>query len=80
MPLTCREFVAFLDDYISNTQPSDVRGEFERHLAECPPCVEYLETYCETIRLTGTLAHRELQQPVPEELIEAVVAARRKAK
>ena len=49
------------------------------HLAECPWCVAYLQTYQEAIRLgKGVFAHEEKEVPadVPEELIEAILAAR----
>lgn len=75
--LTCREFVAFLDDYISNGQPSETRLIFERHLAECPQCVRFLNNYRDTVRLVRD--SEKMEQAVldaPPEIIAAILAAR----
>ena len=81
--ITCKELIDFLDDYVDNTQPSGVRHEFERHLAVCPPCVAYLNTYRETIRLGRSLCDEHgdsgpLPDGVPEDLVRAILAARAK--
>ena len=49
--MSCREFIDFLDDYVAGKQADDVRAKFERHLEECPYCVDYLKTYKDTIAL-----------------------------
>ena len=78
--LTCREFVRFLDDYIDGTQPTEVRAEFERHLAICPPCVDYLKTYRDTISLARAACAEDPSLPapgdVPEELIQIILSSR----
>ena len=79
--LTCREFIGFLDEYVAGTQDAAVRREFERHLQLCPPCVDYLRTYRHTIDLVRrTCAEQPEDAPVgaPEELVQAILAARRK--
>jgi anti-sigma factor RsiW len=54
--------------------------EFERHLAVCPSCVNYLQTYRDTIAL-GKAAFEDPDGPAeefaPEELVSAVLRARR---
>ena len=78
--LTCREFIQFLDDYVDNTQPAEVRAEFERHLETCPYCVDYLRTYRDTIALArGACAEDPSVPPpadVPEELIQIIIKSR----
>lgn len=78
--MTCRELVDFLLDYLEGELPDDSRRVFEAHLGECPPCQAYLDTYTETIRL-GRLACRDaeasLPADVPEQLLEAILAARK---
>lgn len=78
--LTCRECVEFLMDYLEQTLAADVRATFERHLAACPNCVRYLESY----KTTTSVCKKAFQPPagepapaVPEELIQAILAARR---
>ncbi len=77
--MTCQELVDFLLEYLEGELPGESRRVFEAHLGECPPCQAYLDTYTETIRL-GRLACRDaetsLPADVPEQLVEAVLAAR----
>ena len=79
--MTCRELIEFLADYLSGELPAEERRLFEEHLAECPDCVAYLETYEATIRL-GRDAFSSVQDPgcadAPEELVAAILAARRR--
>lgn len=76
---TCREVIEFLADYLDNSLPSEARAGFERHLARCPSCVAYLESYKRTVQM-GREALRADDQPaaghVPEGLLKAVRAAR----
>ena len=73
--LPCTEIIGFLADYLDGELPPERRSEFDRHLAVCPSCVAYLESYKETIRLA-----KGSELPVeeaPEELIKAILAATR---
>ncbi len=76
--MTCREFVGFLDDYLSREMPETVRIDFEAHLAECTNCRAYLQTYKTTLRFVEQ-ACVEPEEPipadVPRELIEAILKA-----
>ncbi|RIK63007.1 MAG: hypothetical protein DCC65_16550 [Planctomycetota bacterium] len=80
--MTCREFIDFLEAYRSRELPAPQAVEFERHMGLCPSCVSYLRSYEETIRL-GRKALCDPEGPVPqdapEELIRAILAARKKA-
>ena len=78
--MTCREFVDFLMAYDEGELPEDQCARFEQHMSDCPPCITYLETYRETIRL-GRQVCRDPEGPppedVPEGLIQAILAARK---
>jgi len=78
--MTCREFTEFLHDYLFENLPADERALFEQHLAECPACVAYLDSYEKTIALEkAALAvpeHVPLPADVPEELVQAILRAR----
>ncbi len=79
--MTCRELIDFLHDYVSDELPPVERGRLEAHLAECPECVAYLETYKATIAFEK-LAFCGPDDPVPDEvpdaLVRAILAARAK--
>lgn len=71
--MTCREFVAFLLDYVEGDSPSVERERFDAHLAECPDCVRYLRDYRDAIRCGRLSADDEWPEDVPEELVTAIV-------
>jgi anti-sigma factor RsiW len=76
--LTCQEFVEFLMAYLSGELPASQRAVFEEHLAECPCCVTYLDTYQQTVRIEKIVCGCGDPAPAdaPEELIRAILAAR----
>ena len=65
--LTCRELILhYLDEYVDGTLSPDVIEEFERHLARCPSCVAYLNTYKRTRHLA-----RRMEPVVMSEAMKA---------
>jgi anti-sigma factor RsiW len=78
--MNCREFTEFLHEYLFDNLPVDERAEFEKHLAECPWCVAYLDSYQQTIRLEQAAFSAPEDAPVPanapEELVQAILRAR----
>lgn len=79
--MTCRELIDFLGAYFDGELSRDVRLRFEEHLAACPECSAYLETYRQTLKLAKDAFH-EMDDPVPadvpEDLVKAILSARRK--
>lgn len=79
--MTCKQLTEFIVDYRSGALPPAVRVEFDSHLAECADCVRYLQTYEDTIRMArGAFAATDDPLPpnVPEQLVQAILAARAK--
>ena len=78
--ITCRELYEFIHDYLSGELPVPERRKFEDHLAICPSCVHYLDSYRQTVAL-GKAAFLEDDDPiptdVPEELVRAILDSRR---
>jgi anti-sigma factor RsiW len=77
--VTCRDFVAFLADYLAGELAAEQRAAFDFHLSHCPSCVAYMKTYQDT----RELARAALEGPddpvppdVPEDLVLAILAAR----
>jgi predicted anti-sigma-YlaC factor YlaD len=78
--ITCREFIEFLADYLAGDLSPASQAEFEFHLSDCPDCTLYLKSYEESIRL-GKAVCSDLDTPpsdVPEELVQGILAARRR--
>ena len=80
--MTCREFADFIMDYLSGELSSESRAQFEHHLSLCTNCRKYLTSFEETVKL-GKRAFDDdaaaVPADVPEELVKAILAARRSA-
>lgn len=79
--ITCKQLIDFLGEYLEGGLTPEQRTEFDRHLAVCPACVDYLKTYRETIRLTRSSFEATAEPPprsVPEDLVRAIMAAVKK--
>ena len=80
--MTCREFADFIGDYLSGELSADVLASFERHLSRCENCEKYLAGYRESVQL-GKLALSDVDDAppadVPQDLVDAILAARRTA-
>jgi anti-sigma factor RsiW len=78
--MKCRELASFLMDYVSGELPEQNRVHFELHLTRCRNCHEYLVQYQSTIH-AGKVACGEMSDElpgnIPEDLVKAVLAARK---
>jgi anti-sigma factor RsiW len=78
--MTCREATDFLLDYLDGNLSGPVVAEFEIHLAKCTWCADYLASYRKTVAMTQALASDQAAETaVPEELIKAILEARKRA-
>ena len=77
--LTCREFESFVFDYSEDKLSRRQRRMFERHMWLCPMCRVHWRSYVRALELGEQLfaSDLELASHVPEELVQAVLAARR---
>jgi anti-sigma factor RsiW len=78
--LTCRELTSFIADYIGGELPAEVQKAFEHHLSLCPNCVQYVADYRRAVAL-GRGAFDDdataVSETVPEDVVAAILAARR---
>jgi len=70
--MTCRELDELLFEYIQGELDSDLCQHISRHLSDCRPCVDYVETYRVTIQLTRRLPTAPLPPELAERLQEAL--------
>jgi len=77
--VNCREICEFLMDYVDGELPEHVKACFDMHLSQCPPCVEYMRTYRQTIVIAKSCCCDEAAKlpEVPEPLIQAILKARK---
>ena len=79
--MTCRELSDFLGAYLDGELSEEVRVPFDEHLAACPECAAYVDSYRTTVKLAkDAFRHPDDAVPadVPEDLVKAIRAARQK--
>ena len=69
--MPCRELVELVTDYLEDRLSPIDRARFEAHLAECEPCLTYLEQFRQTIRVLGRLPEESLSPEAREALLTA---------
>ncbi|MCZ6600987.1 MAG: zf-HC2 domain-containing protein [Acidobacteria bacterium] len=76
--MNCREYVEFLMAYVNDELPPDQADAFRQHISDCPPCINYLETYHDTLELEKRAYEEQeaLFEEAPENLVKAILAAR----
>ena len=78
--MTCREVTDILDRYIEGDLPTRQHLFLKLHLSLCRNCRNYLRTYRQTIRAAKSLVSTPGDlPPMPEELVQAILASRAKA-
>jgi anti-sigma factor RsiW len=64
--LHCRDCHKLLFDYAQGNLDAETAKKLEEHLGDCPPCLEYVETYRKTI--TACKNHCQKTAEMPPEL------------
>lgn len=68
--VTCRECTEFLIDYLESNLDPETSRRLEEHLAECPPCLHFLNTYRSCSEMTRKLRDRPVE--IPAKLAEKI--------
>jgi predicted anti-sigma-YlaC factor YlaD len=68
--LTCQELVELVSDYIEGAMPEAERARFERHLAGCLGCRNYLDQMRRTIYALGKLTEGDIAPAARGELLD----------
>jgi anti-sigma factor RsiW len=76
--VTCRDLVAALFGLVEGELSGADELEARRHLAGCPPCATYAETYETAVRLGRSLGSDDeaASGEMQEELVLGILAAR----
>jgi len=80
MMITCRQFEDFILDYLDGNLRATQRRVFEMHLRICRECRQYLAAYQRTMELSRVALQDSPSVEmgdVPEDLIKAVIEARK---
>lgn len=66
--ISCQQLIEFCVDYLDGSLPVDQQDRFRRHLARCPDCVTFFETY----QKTPQISREALDTQMPESVRESV--------
>lgn len=66
--LNCRDVGQLLHDYVEGLLTPLIQQQLEQHLADCPNCTAFLNTYRQTIRVSRELRCEEIPQELKEKL------------
>jgi anti-sigma factor (TIGR02949 family) len=67
--LTCKDVIQALTEYLEGDLNPVERERFERHMADCTPCMAFLRTYEKSSELATAALRAE---EIPNELQERV--------
>jgi anti-sigma factor (TIGR02949 family) len=70
--LSCKDFLAELNEYLDETAQAELRQELERHLAECPNCWVICDTTKRTIQIYKGMDPYPVPETVRSRLMEAL--------
>jgi hypothetical protein len=68
-PLSCREFVELVTDYLEGALDRWTEGRFVLHATQCPGCETYLDQFRETIRVAGRLTPEDIDPVARDRLL-----------
>ena len=71
----CLEIFARLSEYIDGELPPPDCRDVESHIADCAPCIEFLESLKRSIGATHHFEGSSAPQPVPPEVEEKLKRA-----
>jgi len=77
-PENCKELFSLLSDYLDLELPPASCDEIQRHLANCPPCVEFVESLRKTVGLCRGYEPAVAPAPLDAELRTELETAWRK--
>lgn len=68
MMLTCRDVGQLLYEYVEQLLEPSLRQALEAHLADCPGCVAFINTYRQTVRFSSGLRSPEMPAELQQKL------------
>lgn len=75
----CKQIFAQLSEYLDLEMPSDACEQIRKHLADCPPCIEFAESLRKTVELCRQYRPAELPERIGQQAREDLLEAYRKA-
>ena len=64
--MECQKAIDLLSDYLEGAISEDARAHLQSHFKDCPPCLEFFESY----RKTSTLCRKSLMKTAPSDVVD----------
>ena len=64
--ISCQQLIEFCLDYLEGGLPEEEQLTFRRHLARCPDCVTFFETYQKTPQISRDALDTQMPDSVRE--------------
>jgi mycothiol system anti-sigma-R factor len=65
---TCAEIVKLLSEYIDGEMDEESRAHLEAHLADCPPCDEFLAEFKNSVKLVNQIRGEKIPVEMKQRL------------
>ena len=81
-PITCRDFLREVSDYLDDAVDVGLKAELERHITQCPNCFVVLDTTKKTLQVYKGQEAKQLPDQVESRLLAALqkkIASRSRA-
>lgn len=70
--LTCKEFLNALNEYLDESEDSQIREEVEAHIKECPNCWVVFDTAQKTLKVFKGLEPQDFPPEVHARLMDRI--------
>jgi anti-sigma factor (TIGR02949 family) len=64
----CREIGKLLSDYLDGELDPETRSEMDEHLADCPPCLEFLDSFRSVVEASRSIHAEEMPHEMKDRL------------
>jgi hypothetical protein len=66
---TCKQMTELVYDYLNDALGPRVKRDFMKHLAICPDCVSFLNTYKKTVEITLSVRAEDMPATVRDNIL-----------
>jgi anti-sigma factor RsiW len=74
--ISCHQLIEFCMDYMDGALPQHEQVGFRHHLAQCPDCVTFFETYQRTPELSREALATQMPLSVKQSVRDFLIARR----
>jgi len=66
---TCKQMTELVYDYLHDALGPRVKRDFTKHLAICPDCISFLNTYKKTVQITRSVRAEDMPAKVRDSIL-----------